>query len=103
MDKTFGIFLRTLREERQLTLRQVEERVRISNGYLSQIERGERRVTSFKILAKLAEAYGVSMDDLLKAAKQDAAGSPRAPTGSARVQTRFCTRSKVYRMRTNTW
>ena len=79
MGKTFGVFLRTLREERQLTLRQVEERVRVSNGYLSQIERGERRVTSFKILAKLAEAYGVSMEDLLKTARQDAAGISESP------------------------
>ena len=61
MGKSFGEFLRALRETRRLTLREVEERVHVSNAYLSQIERGERGVPNLKILNKLAEVYGVSV------------------------------------------
>jgi transcriptional regulator with XRE-family HTH domain len=74
MGKSFGEFLRALRESRNLTLRQVEERVRVSNAYLSQIERGERGIPNLKILNKLAEVYGVSVEELATAAKQETDG-----------------------------
>ena len=74
MGKSFGEFLRALRESRDLTLRQVEERARVSNAYLSQIERGERGIPNLKILNKLAEVYGVSVEELATAAKEETAG-----------------------------
>ena len=76
MGKSFGEFLRSLRENRELTLRQVEERVRVSNAYLSQIERGERGIPNLKILKKLAEAYGVSVTELVDAAEKETDGAP---------------------------
>jgi len=74
MGKSFGEFLRALRESRDLTLRQVEERVHVSNAYLSQIERGERGVPNMKVLKKLAEAYGISMTELVDAAEKETEG-----------------------------
>ena len=76
MSKSFGEFLRALRESRQLTLRQVEEQVHVSNAYLSQIERGERGIPNLKILKKLAEAYGVTVTELVDAAEKETAGAP---------------------------
>src|SRR5262245_42199081 len=74
MGKSFGEFLRALRARRHLTLRQVEEQVRVSNAYLSQIERGERGVPNLKVLKKLAEAYGVSVTELVNAAEKETEG-----------------------------
>jgi transcriptional regulator with XRE-family HTH domain len=71
MGNKFGEYLKKLREERKLTLREVEAKVQISNAYLSQVERGERNIPTFKVLKKLAEAYGVSIDELSKRASQD--------------------------------
>ena len=76
MGKSFGEFMRALRESRGLTLRQVEERGKISNAYLSQIERGERGSPNLKTLQKLAEAYGVSVTELVAAADQETTGAP---------------------------
>lgn len=64
MERMFGEFLKQLRIDRKMTLRDVEEKAQISNAYLSQVESGERSVPSMKILAKLAEVYGVPLSVL---------------------------------------
>ena len=64
MKQTFGEFLRRLRGSRGMTLRAVEERAKISNAYLSQVERGERGVPNIKVLRRLADVYGVSVEAL---------------------------------------
>ena len=74
MGKSFGKFLRALRMSRGLTLRQVQERVRVSNAYLSQIERGERGIPHLRILKKLADAYGISVTELVEASDRQADG-----------------------------
>jgi transcriptional regulator with XRE-family HTH domain len=71
MGAEFGGYLKKLREDRGLTLRQVEEKVKISNAYLSQVERGMRAIPTFKILEKLASVYGVPIGDLTKRAGQE--------------------------------
>jgi transcriptional regulator with XRE-family HTH domain len=63
-----GEVLRKLRKERGLSLRDVQDRVGISNSYLSQVERGSREPPSPKFLRRLSEAYGVSTEILLRAA-----------------------------------
>ena len=83
MGEKFGQFLRKLREDRDLTLRQVEGRVSVSNAYLSQIERGERGIPNFKVLKKLAEAYGVSVTELVEAAEKESEGMSVRSEGSA--------------------
>lgn len=75
MGKKFGEFLRKLREDRGWTLRQVEEKAKVSNAYLSQVERGERNIPNFNVLKRLAEVYGVEVSDLTKVAEEEAKGS----------------------------
>jgi transcriptional regulator with XRE-family HTH domain len=68
VSKKLGEYLRIIRHNRKLSLRDVEKKAHISNAYLSQIERGERGVPSIKMMSKLAEAYGVSVVDLIEIA-----------------------------------
>lgn len=64
-EKIYGDFLRNLRKKKGLTLRQVEEKTKISNSYLSQIEQGKRGLPSIDTLEKLADAYDQSLIDLI--------------------------------------
>jgi transcriptional regulator with XRE-family HTH domain len=66
--ENFGEYLKRLRGEQRLSLREVEERSGVSNSYLAQIERGVRRPPSADILRRLAPVYNVPARDLLKAA-----------------------------------
>jgi len=67
--KAFGSYLKRLRLEKKLSLRQVEKAVGISNSYLYQIERGERNVPKLEILRKMATTYDVSFASLMAAAR----------------------------------
>jgi transcriptional regulator with XRE-family HTH domain len=55
-----------------MSLRQVEKITKISNSYLSQMERDKRNVPTLSILGRLADAYGVKATDLMDAADKDA-------------------------------
>jgi transcriptional regulator with XRE-family HTH domain len=88
MGASFGAFLRALRQSHHLTLRQVEARVNVSIGYLSQIEQGVRGVPNVKTLTKLAEAYDVSVTELLEVAAQETretSGSAASPKSRAAI------------------
>jgi len=65
---SFGEYIRTLREEQRLSLREVEKLSGVSNSYLGLIERGQRPIPQVDILKKLAPVYDVPVRDLLKAA-----------------------------------
>ena len=71
MGEIFGEYLKSLRIDRKLTLRQLEEQTQISNGYLSQVERGERNPPTMKILVKLAKALGVPLSALSDKAEEE--------------------------------
>ncbi len=71
MGKLFGEYLKNLRIDRGLTLRQIEEETHISNGYLSQVERGERNPPTMKILVKLAQALCVRLSTLSDKAEEE--------------------------------
>lgn len=60
-----GVFLKELRIKSNLTIMQVEVKTGISNSYISLIER-DRRKPSVEILHKLAKAYRVKTEDLLR-------------------------------------
>ena len=60
-----GVFLKELRIKNNLTIMQVEVKAGVSNSYISLIERNKRK-PSVKILNKLAKAYGVKTEDLLR-------------------------------------
>jgi len=68
VERSFGEYLKSLRQEQRMSLREVERESGVSNAYLAQIERGDRRPPSPEILKKLAPVYNVAVRDLLKAA-----------------------------------
>ena len=68
MVENFGEYLRTLRVEKKLSLREVETLSGVSNSYLGLIERGQRPIPGADILKKLAPVYDVPVRDLLNAA-----------------------------------
>ena len=63
--KTIGATLKEARENKSLTLRQVEETIGISNAYLSQLENDKIKSPSAIVLYKLASLYKVNLNDLL--------------------------------------
>lgn len=71
MKNNFGKYLKSLRKDREMTLRDVEKQAKISNAYLSQVERGERNIPTLKILARLAKVYGVPISDLTEKAEKE--------------------------------
>jgi transcriptional regulator with XRE-family HTH domain len=60
---TIGEFIRAQRRLARLSLRQLAELTKVSNAYLSQIERGIYK-PSAKVLKSLAEALNVSAETL---------------------------------------
>jgi HTH-type transcriptional regulator, competence development regulator len=60
----FGQYLRSLRKNKGLTIRQLEDVSGVSNSYISQIEKGEK-LPSPDILRKLHEHLGVSHGELM--------------------------------------
>ena len=67
---TLGQYLASIRTDRGMTLRQVEDATekQVSNAYLSQIENGKVGRPSPNILYALAELYGVSFEGLMERA-----------------------------------
>lgn len=65
----FGQFLKSLREQKGVSLVDVEKATGISNAYLSQLETGSRRrLPPPERLRLIADYYNVSAQELLKAA-----------------------------------
>ncbi len=75
----FGTYLRSQRQLAQLSLRQLAALTKVSNPYLSQIERGLHR-PSINIIKSLAEALNLSVSDLLAHAADIASGEERTTT-----------------------
>jgi transcriptional regulator with XRE-family HTH domain len=61
---SFGEYLRSQRKMARLSLRQLADLARVSNPYLSQIERGLHQ-PSIAVVTSLAKALNVSADVLL--------------------------------------
>lgn len=62
----FGIFLKKLREKKEVSLKKVEEDTKIPNAYLSLLETGKRRkIPDSERLRILADYYNVSVKELL--------------------------------------
>lgn len=60
----FKFVLKDLREQKGLTQAELATTVGVSQGIISQYERGERKPTN-EIHSKLSKALGVSMDELM--------------------------------------
>lgn len=65
--EALGSALRFLRSDRGVTLRELAERSRVSPGYLSELERGRKEVSS-ELLASVCRALDTTVADLLIAA-----------------------------------
>jgi helix-turn-helix protein len=85
--QALGAFIRDRRKGANLTLRQLAERTRLSNPYLSQIERGLHQ-PSVRVLRLLSDALNVSAETLLtqagllQAAATAVPGSQTSPAGT---------------------
>jgi transcriptional regulator with XRE-family HTH domain len=62
--EALGAFIRRQRKLANLSLRQLAERTRLSNPYLSQIERGLHQ-PSMRVIKLISEALNVSAETLL--------------------------------------
>ena len=60
-----GDALRTTRLRQHRTLREVSGAARVSLGYLSEVERGQKEASS-ELLASICGALGVRLSDLLR-------------------------------------
>ncbi len=67
---TLGRYLASIRADRRLTLRQVEEATNkeVSNAYLSQIENDKIQQPSPNVLYALSEIYGIDYSVLMEMA-----------------------------------
>lgn len=70
MKQTLGQHLASIRTDRKMTLREVEEATnrQVSNAYLSQIENDRIGKPSPNILHSLAETYAISFENLMEKA-----------------------------------
>ena len=66
MGVKLGDFIKKLREDKQLTLREASKRLDIAEAYLWQLENNKRGVPRPEMLKKLSDGYGVPPETLLK-------------------------------------
>ena len=80
--EALGEFIRTQRKLAKLSLRDVAEKARVSNPYLSQVERGKHE-PSVRVLRAIAAALDMSPETLLaRAGLLDDADTTPAPSNT---------------------
>jgi transcriptional regulator with XRE-family HTH domain len=62
--------LRALRVSHGMTLRDVQDKTGVHFSYLSRLERGQAPVPRYSVVAKLADLYGVSTEELMHETKE---------------------------------
>jgi ribosome-binding protein aMBF1 (putative translation factor) len=75
-----GEVLREARQRQGRTLREVSHDARVSLGYLSEVERGQKEASS-ELLASIAEALDVPMSNLLREVSERIALQEGVPLG----------------------
>jgi len=82
--EALGEFIRTQRQLAKLSLRDVAQRARVSNPYLSQVERGLHE-PSVRVLTAIAAALDISTETLLARAGllDDTDPPPKSTTADA--------------------
>ena len=89
--EALGAFIRSKRKLANLSLRQLAERTRLSNPYLSQIERGLHQ-PSVRVIRLISDALNVSAETLLAQAgllrhdRPGDAGAQRIPSVEEAIQ-----------------
>lgn len=82
MSTPFGNRLRRLRQEKNLTMEQLAEQVRVSKSYIWALENkpeDKTQRTSATVMNSLAKALGVTLQDLLGEAPPSPLGEEAAP------------------------
>jgi len=70
--RLLGDVLRRLRQRQGRTLREVSTSARVSLGYLSEIERGQKEASS-ELLSAVCDALGVPLSQVLREVSDDLA------------------------------
>jgi transcriptional regulator with XRE-family HTH domain len=87
--EALGAFIRSKRKLANLSLRQLAERTKLSNPYLSQIERGLHQ-PSVRVIRLISDALNVSTETLLAQAgllhHRDTGASEAAASGPVSVE-----------------
>lgn len=73
--KSLGAFIRSQREQAQLSLRELADRTQVSNPYLSQLERGLHE-PSMRVLKSISNGLNIPVDALLARAGLLSDGEP---------------------------
>jgi transcriptional regulator with XRE-family HTH domain len=76
-----GDALRTTRLRQERTLREVSSAARVSLGYLSEVERGQKEASS-ELLAAICRALGVRLSDVLREVSESLSVLEPAPDGA---------------------
>lgn len=79
-----GESLRAIRLRQERTLREVSTGARVSLGYLSEVERGQKEASS-ELLAAICDALGVRLSDVLRDVSDTLDG--REPVGLVPLRT----------------
>jgi transcriptional regulator with XRE-family HTH domain len=78
--RVLGDTLRARRLAQQRTLREVSTAAKVSLGYLSEVERGQKEASS-ELLASICDALGVRLSDLLRGVSDTLVVAESAPAG----------------------
>jgi transcriptional regulator with XRE-family HTH domain len=92
--RLLGDVLRRRRQEQGRTLREVSALARVSLGYLSEVERGQKEASS-ELLAAICDALGVRMSDLMREVADTIAVTERATTATVLALEPVAGRSEV--------
>lgn len=65
-DIEFGLYLKNIRKQKKLTVRQLDLYSGVSHSYISQLERGVKGIPSPDILKKLSKPLGVDYEELMR-------------------------------------
>ena len=82
MRESLGAVLRAERMRRGLTLRELSATARISLGYISELERGQKEASS-ELLAALCDALDVRLSEVLHEVSLDLASVEAATAADA--------------------
>jgi transcriptional regulator with XRE-family HTH domain len=63
--KKLSVTIRRLRERQDLTQAELAKKVKVTQGYISQLEAGTKKELGAKVALRLAEALNVSVAELL--------------------------------------
>ncbi len=89
-----GDALRTTRLRQERTLREVSSAARVSLGYLSEVERGQKEASS-ELLASICRALGVRLSDVLREVSESLSALEPVGADGAATERRATVRAAV--------